>query len=86
MSDIFAPRDPGDRASRPVGVRVSIETPMADHHFFHVGETGVVVRHANRDYLGVIVRLDQPFRCNHGHYEHLVEEFNFSARDLEILS
>ena len=85
MSDIFAPRDPGDPAAFPVGSRVSIQTAMEDHHFFRIGETGTVVRHANRAYLGVIVGLDRPFTCDHGHYRHEVREFNFSARDLAAL-
>lgn len=85
MSDFFAPRDPGKPSSHPIGSRVSIQTPMEDHHFFRVGETGTVVRHADRDYLGVIVRLDTRIRCDHGTYRHDIDEFNFSARDLRAL-
>ena len=85
MSDFFAPRDPGKRSDFPVGSRVSIQTDFEDFHPFRIGETATVVRHGSHsDYLGVIVRLDRPFTCDHGTYRHVVEEFNFSARDLEM--
>jgi hypothetical protein len=82
VTDLFAPPPDGDFAAYPVGTRVVITSPMVDHHFFR-REAGTVVRNRGR-YLGVIVALDQPFRCDHGHYEHLVDEFNFNPRDLAI--
>ena len=81
MTDFFAQVDPGNPQDFPIGTRVIIPT-FEDHHFFKSGSTGIVIRHADHPYLGVIVKLDQPFMCNHGHYEHKVEEFNFNARDL----
>jgi hypothetical protein len=82
VSDPFAVRDPGNPNKWPVGSRVVV--PEAeDMHFFRPGTTGTVSRHKDYRYLGVIVRLDQPIRCSHGHFEHLIEEFNFNARDLE---
>ena len=80
-TDPFATRDPGDPSTWPIGSRVVV--PGAeDMHFFRRGSTGVVVRHADRRYLGVIVELDDPYICDHGHYQHEVREFNFSARNL----
>ncbi len=81
MSDPFATRDPGDPSAFPVGTRVTVPQ-FEDMHFFAKGETGIVVRHADRRYLGVIVQLDHPFICDHGHHQHEVREFNFNARDL----
>lgn len=77
----FRSVDPGDPAVFPVGSRVRVPQ-SEDHHFFRLGETGTVVRHADRKYLGVIVELDHPFLCDHGSYRHEVREFNFNARDL----
>ena len=81
MSDLFAIQDPGDPQQWPLGSRV-IVPEFEDMHFFRPGAMGTVVRHADHRYLGVIVRLDRPFTCSHGHYEHFVEEFNFSAATL----
>ena len=74
--------DTGDPASFPLGSRVLLPD-IEDFHFFH-GQRGEVVRHAGRAYLGVIVRLDRPFRCDHGHFQHVIEEFNFSAASLRL--
>jgi hypothetical protein len=75
----------GHRAEFPVGSRVVICTKWEDFHpFCKWMDTGVVVRHADRDYLGVIVRLDKPYRCRHGSSEHVVEEFNFTPRNLRL--
>ena len=82
MSELFAIRDPGLPSMWPIGSRVVV--PVAeDMHFFRPGTTGTVARHGTRAYLGVIVRLDRPIRCDHGHYVHLIEEFNFNAADLQ---
>lgn len=81
MSDLFVVIDPGDPAGFPIGTRVVVPE-MEDMHFFRLGSTGVVSRHGDRRYLGVIVDLDEPFICDHGHYQHEVHEFNFNARNL----
>ena len=81
MNDPFMTRNPGTPSEWPIGSRVVV--PEAeDFHFFRPGTRGTVIRHGARAYLGVIVHLDIPIRCNHGHYEHLIEEFNFNAADL----
>ena len=73
--------EPGDPTDFPVGTRVALPT-MEDFHFFG-GMTGHVVRHTGRAYLGVVVRLDKPYRCNHvGDREHVIEEFGFNAANL----
>lgn len=85
MSDPFAPRPLGDFAAFPVGSRVTLTTQFQDFHFFRLGETGRVVRNEGR-YLGVIVALDHPFVCDHGHYRHEIREFNFNPIDLAQLA
>lgn len=82
-TDLFAPVQMGDFAAFPVGTRVTVATRMQDHHFFRIGEPGIVIRNSGR-YLGVIVSFDRPWTCDHGHYRHLVDTFNFNPVDLAL--
>ncbi len=83
MTSPFDPQPRGNFTAFPVGTRVTVQTQMQDMHFFRLGEPGQVVRNTGQ-YLGVIVAFEHPWICDHGHFQHEVETFNFNPVDLAV--
>lgn len=64
----------------PIGTRVKVVADMVDMYFFY-GETGIVEKNTG-NYLGVIVRFDEPRHFTDGYIQ---ETFNFNPKNLEII-
>jgi hypothetical protein len=70
----------------PVGTLVAIMNPCVDFTCFKPGETGMVVRNTGK-YLGVEVRLDQPYYLqHHDGGKHFVTSHWFNPTDLQVLA
>jgi len=62
----------------PVGARVKIICVCQDFNFFEGNEDGVVTKNTG-EYLGIVVKFDEPRHFEGGHIQY---DFNFKPDDL----
>lgn len=66
----------------PIGTKVRVICVCQDMYFFKGEETGTVIRNSG-EYLGIIIKWDEPRHYEGGYIQY---EFNFAPDDLVALS